>query len=268
MLKATIDKAEFDALPETVRAHYKESGGKFLLDLQGAVLETDHAALKTTAAEFRDNNVALMKALGVTTGPADAIKKAGELSAAATRLAAIEPEHATLKAAADALKGKGVEKPDDLDQKIAAAVKAAVDPLTTQLTTERTAREQAQREGAAASFKQAVGAAATEAGVDPRYLRHVVREAEGVFEWRDGGLMPRDGVKNPVDPLKPLAPTDWLTGLKTSDPAFFKPSTGAGADNGAGGGGTPAVKTIQPNAVEIGRMAADIASGKVAVAVG
>lgn len=58
-------------------------------------------------------------------------------------------------------------------------------------------------------------------GVLPQSIRHVVRDAESVFEMRDGALVPKDGKTDPGDPLQPLSPSTWLQQLAKTDPYLF-----------------------------------------------
>ena len=52
-------------------------------------------------------------------------------------------------------------------------------------------------------------------------VRHVVRDAETVFEFRDGQLQPLGGATDPGDPLTPLTPSIWLQHLAQSDGYLF-----------------------------------------------
>lgn len=53
-LKALLTPAEFEALPEAVRAEYKQTGANYTLDVEGMVP-------KAKVDEFRENNTALLK---------------------------------------------------------------------------------------------------------------------------------------------------------------------------------------------------------------
>lgn len=257
-LKATLaTKADLDALPEATRSLYAEKDGKFVLDVEGGLANpTELHELKTKVAEFRDNNLVLTK-------------KVTDLEPLVTKFKDVDPdEYKTLKAEHEKLKGKGVKGADDLQAAIDAAVTAATKPITEKLAAEEQARLKAQREADQARFRELVSADATKAGVTPKSLRHVIREAEEKFELKDGALTPKTGVKHPTDPLKTLTTSDWLQDLAKSDDNLFEPSTGGGANGnkGGGGGGRPGAKQlINPTPEEMGRLSKEIAKGEVVV---
>ncbi|MEO8677422.1 MAG: hypothetical protein ABI665_00155 [Vicinamibacterales bacterium] len=58
-------------------------------------------------------------------------------------------------------------------------------------------------------------------GVNPKGVRFVMREAEAVFEWRAGALVPRHDATDPSDPVAPLTPARWLAGLRKTDEYLF-----------------------------------------------
>lgn len=255
-LKATIaTKADLDQLPEPQRALYTEKDGKFVLDVEGMAPATELHDVKTKLAEFRDNNVALTK-------------KVTELEPLVTKFKDVDPdEYKTLKAEADKLKKKGLTKADDLEAAITAAVQQATKPLADKLAAEEQARITAQRAADQARFRELVTADATKAGVTPKSVRHVIREAEEKFELKDGTLAPRAGMKHPSDPLKELTPADWLQDLAKTDDYLFEPSTGGGANgNSGGGGGRPGAKQlINPTPEDMGRHMDAIAKGEMVV---
>jgi hypothetical protein len=57
--------------------------------------------------------------------------------------------------------------------------------------------------------------------VRPAAIRHVVRDAETVFELQGDALEPKNGETDPGDPLTPLSPSRWLQQLKSSEPYLF-----------------------------------------------
>ena len=59
-----------------------------------------------------------------------------------------------------------------------------------------------------ARFRELLAEEALASGVRPPAIRHVVRDAQEVFELRDGVLVPRDGRTEPGDPLAPVDASD------------------------------------------------------------
>ena len=86
-----------------------------------------------------------------------------------------------------------------------------------------TPQQQLEAELNAAQFRERIGDQALAAGVRPSAVRHVVRDAGGVFELRDGALHPRNGATDPGDPLSPLTPKRWLEQLAATDGYLFEP---------------------------------------------
>lgn len=265
-LKAILaSKAEYDALPEATRKEYVEKDGKYTLDVEGGIATTaDVLELKTKLAEFRDNNRVMHSELET-------------LRPMAKKFEGVDPdEYRTLKEEVAALKTKGVSKPDDVQRLIRETLEREITPLKTALAAEKEERAKAQKAADEGKFREMVTAEATKANVSPTAIRHVLREAESVFELKDGAdgqkvLSPRTGVKHPTDPLKDLTTTDWLQNLAKTDEYLFAQSTGGGAPGaGANGGGVvggrPGAKILRnPSAEEIGRNEAGIIKGEVVV---
>lgn len=249
-------KTEYDALPEAVRAEYTEKDGKWHLTVDGFVTKTEHDELKVKLSEFRDNNRTMFDELKVLKPIGEKLKarKVDDLDAFLT-------EHDTLKTTADELKKK-TGGTGDLDAAIAAAIK----PISDKLTQAETARIDAENRANQSRFRELITADAQKAGVKPASIRHVLREADEKFEFKDGTVKPKTGVRHPTDPLKELTPADWLTELATTDEYLFGDSTGGGAEGRRIGIPPRDVKTlVNPSPEEMGRQMDDIASGKVKV---
>jgi hypothetical protein len=74
----------------------------------------------------------------------------------------------------------------------------------------------------AARFRERVTEAALSNGVRAKSIRHVLRDAENVFELKDDQLVPKQGATDPGDPCAPLSPAAWLRGLKQENAALFE----------------------------------------------
>ena len=81
-LKAVLQgQEEYEKLPEDVRNHYTESNGVFSLSVDGTTARENELGAKV--AEFRDNNVQLMK---------DKTSLSGQVEELASKYQSIDPE--------------------------------------------------------------------------------------------------------------------------------------------------------------------------------
>ena len=62
-------------------------------------------------------------------------------------------------------------------------------------------------------------------------MRLVMREAEAVFKWRDGALVPKHGATDPVDPMRPVVSRS-MAGRASGDGALSIHGDGAQALGG------------------------------------
>ena len=62
--------------------------------------------------------------------------------------------------------------------------------------------------------------------VRPRAIRYVVRDAEEVFELKDDAVVPRNGARDPNDPVSPLTPARWLQEKAKTEGDMFNPTRG------------------------------------------
>jgi hypothetical protein len=119
---------------------------------------------------------------------------------------------------------------EQLSDQIHRLAKEAVD----RLNAERARQEEAARLAALPTPEQQlaflqlrdrVRDAALAYGARPRYVRFIVWEAEESFELKDGQIVPRDGRRNPHDPVAPLDLITFLEGLRETDANLFLPQT-------------------------------------------
>lgn len=256
-LKMKLTKAEHDVLAEPVRQEYVEKDGAYVLNIDGgAVATADLVALQSKLADFRSNNITLTnenKELKAKTVTLD-------------KYEGVDPEkYKQMETEISELKKKGVGTADDVVTIVAREVERATKTIKDQLKTEQEARIAAQQAADQGKFRELVSADATKAGVAGSALRHVLREADSLFEWKDGSLVAKEGVKHPTEPLQDYTPTAWLQNLAKSDPYLFEPSNGGGAP-GASGASKPGSKILRnPSPEEMGAHMEDIASGKITV---
>lgn len=247
-LKPKISKADLDALPEGLRAAYVERDGAYVLDAEGLVSASELRDARDKINEFRTNNVDLLKKL-------EGYKDIDVV------------EYQKLKDTASKLEKKGVKDPSELETLISQAVQAATAPLSQKLeAAEKAAAENAQR-AQKARFKELVSEIATSAKAKTTGLRHILRDAEEVFDLVDDRLKPKDGQRHPDDPLKDLTPQAWVEDLAKREPFFFEASAGGDAPAGNTSGVRPAAKRtlLNPTAEEMGANMDAIIKGEVAV---
>jgi hypothetical protein len=217
-LQATLtSQAEVDALPEAVRALYVPKDGRFALDVIGVVPESDANATRLKLAEFRDNNIRLLK-------------EQDEAKARFAKFDGIDPEEfKALKAEKDKLAKRGVKTDEDLGAIIQKAIADATKPLGEKLALIEADREKLKRDLDATALREAIAAVGTKKGVKTKALSYVVDKARELFRVVDGKVLAADGVFSPVHPTDPLTPDEWLDALAKTDDFLFEPNTGGGA---------------------------------------
>jgi hypothetical protein len=254
MLKV-ITKEEFEKLPAALVEHYKEVNGKYAPQVEGAVPESELTATKAKLAEFRDNNIQLLKDKEALTGN---LKKFDGIDPA---------EYATLKADKEKLAKKGAKDADDVEALIQRNVSAAVKPLVDELTGLKQERLTLKQQLEAEAVDKLISGVASKAGVDPDCMPSTLDLARKVFKFKDGRVIALNGdspLYSKEKPDQPLTAEEWLT---TGIPkAFFKPSVGGGADGGNTHQGAGARLIKAPDAMTFGKNLEDIASGKAVVA--
>ncbi len=242
-LKATVSKAEYDALPEAVRKEYAEKDGSFALAVDGLVAKTELDAANTKLTEFRDTNRGLMSKIGGLK-EAFGVEDVDELK---TKFKDIDPvKVAEQREQLEKLKGKGVTKPEELEGLIKSAVDAAVTPLRTELQTEKTARAEAQQSARTSTLRARLSAKALEAGARPNAVDVIVDRAMPVFDLGDNSEpVAKDGHYSADKPAEKIGVDEWLTSQSKGALDFaFETSTGTGARNMPGGPGGAGKRTI------------------------
>jgi hypothetical protein len=251
-LKAVLTKAELDALAEPVRKEYVERDGKFTLVVEGLEEPPEVKDLKIKLGEFRENNRKYHNELE-------------ELRPLKTKFAGVDPEeYQTLKAEREKLKSKGVAGADDVAAAIEAAVAKRMAPMEEKLKAEEKARQEAQQKMIDSEFEKRISEVALKAGVRQQAVDKVIPIARGKFEFKDGEIVPRPGVRHPSEPHKDLTPIDWLQDLAKSDDYLFAPSEGTGAQGNRGKKASGKI-LINPTSEEMGRNMDAIAKGEITV---
>ena len=260
MPKLKTVAASLGEIPEAARTFYVEKDGKFILDLDGTpsgfALATDLAEANGKVVEFRDSNVALLK-------------EVTDLRPLKEKYKDLDPEAArTAMARVAELEKKGVKGADDFDQKIKAAITAAVQPIADELKAAKTAGAEAQQRADGALLRQAVGDKFIKAGGRASALDFIVGRAGDVFKVDNGVVIAQPNKFSADKPGEALGVDEWLTKQATEADFAFEPSKGGGAEGnkGAQSNGNPNAKQLlNPSPQDLGKFAKEIASGEMVV---
>lgn len=211
---------------------YIEKDGEFILDAEGAA---DAAKL----AEFRDNNKALLKALGV--------EKIDDAKAKLEKLKDVDPDrYKELTKAFEDLEQKKLETKGEYEKALSkqketlnAEHKKVLDTLNGEVA-------KLQAKLAIVLIDDAVSAEAIKKGVRDTALTDVKARARGVFKL-DGDKITTVEENKFGKGGEPLQIGEWVESLLTDAPHLFDPSKGSGAGGGDKGGGFGG-----PNPYELG----------------
>tara|TARA_R110000824_G_scaffold77787_2_gene196632 strand:- start:5028 stop:5849 length:822 start_codon:yes stop_codon:yes gene_type:complete len=263
-LKAVLQgQEEFDSLPESVRDHYTESDGSFALSVEGSTGRENELGAKV--AEFRDNNVQLMK---------DKVSLSGQLEEMNGKYSSVDldvykklvADHAKLET-----KEAKVVTNSDLSSQIQDAVLNAVKPIQAQLNESQERESQAKRNLDSATFRNMVHKVAVESGVRNEALDDVLnRASEAGFVLHEGkARIFSDGVVkfSPDRPDQPYTVAEWMVGLQRDGGAhLFRPSHSTGDQDQAGPEQRLKSGQLQdPSMTQFSRNLEAIAAGKVKV---
>ena len=253
MLKSRLTKDEHAALPEAVQSHYKAEGDAFVLDAEGTVSRADLDAANQKVIEFRNNNQALNA-------------KAIELDALKAKYKDVDPaEYERVKGELEALKTKGITKPDDITTKVQAAVTAAVKPLSDKLADAERQRQESDTALQVSRLRSGLTTSALENKANKKAVSVIVDRAMSVFDMDEhGALKAKEGHFSADKPAEPITIKEWMTSQAKGDLDYaFESSRGGGA--GESGGGTPpntATQVTTRDPAELGKHLEDLASGK------
>ena len=260
-----------DGVPEALRGEYEEKDGRFVLKVEGEVAgyvpASELASANGRVVEFRDRNVELLKGVAKLAG----VEQATDLTPLESLLEkykGVDPEEfKSLKAEAEKLKKKGVNKSDDLDATIKAAVDAALHPVKEALESERKVRKQAQAQIDDATLRQAVGDRFVKAGGKPKAVDYMVGQAKDVFHVESGEVKAKPNRFSAKAPGEPLSIEEWLLSMVTEADFAFEPSKGGGSSGSTDRGGVPAgvKQLVDPTPQQLGQHMKEISKGEMVV---
>lgn len=251
-LKSKLTKDEHGKLDAALQALYVEKGGAFLLDVEGLVSQEDFDASEAKLAEFRDNNVKLLKE--------------------AKRFEGVDPdEYHTLKDTVTKLEKQGVKKSDDIAAVVAEAVAKATDPLNTRLKSIETERDAALKAVADKTLDDTLWAAGVAAGIADSAKVDFLGRARAVFAF-DGAKVVAKKDDTPLyskrrnNTTSPLTPEEWA-----SDPEWllkeaghlYKKSSGTGAQGG--GRSDTGARVVNSDPMALGMNLDALAKGEINV---
>jgi len=288
-LRAVLSQADYDATPDAMRPNYVAGAmpGTFVLSIDGQ--HPDLVAANARVAEFRDNNIRLMREGETLGAKVKAVEKDLQDAVAAKAL----QDALAAKSLLDALAAKAlvpapagavdapkpapagaVDAPKpaplpDVEALIQRAVEAATKPLAERIAAKELAEADLSAKLAKAEFEKEVAALALASGVRPGAIEDVKDRAHKAgFRWESGKVVARDGDTlrySAVKPAEELSLGEWLAELPKTADHLFKASGGSGALPT----GRPVVVDggvmVNPSPLEFGRNAEAIAKGKIKV---
>jgi len=279
-LRAVLSQADYDATPDAMRPNYVAGAmpGTFVLSIDGQ--HPDLVAANARVAEFRDNNIRLMREGETLGAKVKAVEKDLQDAVAAKALQDALAAKALVPAPAGAVDAPkpapagAVDAPKpaplpDVEALIQRAVEAATRPLAERIAAKELAEADLSAKLAKAEFEKEVAALALASGVRPGAIEDVKDRAHKAgFRWESGKVVARDGDTlrySAVKPAEELSLGEWLAELPKTADHLFKASGGSGALPN----GRPVVVDggvmVNPSPLEFGRNAEAIAKGKIKV---
>lgn len=219
-LKSVLDS--LDDVDDTLRSHYAEKDGKFLLNVEGLVP-------KERLDSFRDNNIALKR-------ERDEIKAARDELAAKYADVDLDAYNAAIAKQAAERDKKLIDagKVEELFAERIGAMRAEHQKHLDTLAAEKSALEDDRRRIAGQLeghvIENAIRDAASKTGVRPSAIEDVLLRGRQIYRVHEGKAVPMDGDKVIFGKNgEPLSIDEWMTGLLDRAPHLFESSQGGGA---------------------------------------
>jgi hypothetical protein len=211
-LKLTVDKLE--DVPENARAMYKPEGGKFVLDVEGAVP-------RERLDEFRNNNIELQQKL--------------------EKLKDVDPvKYRELMELDRKVQEKQLIDKGDVDGLVNLRTNEMRKDFETKEVTYKTQLDSANAQLSMLLIDNAVKSEAIKLGVHETAVEDVVLRARSTFVVDKGQPVPKDAAGQVIygkDGVSPKSVGDWLVDVKKTAPHLFKGAQGSGAGGGRQGPG-------------------------------
>lgn len=204
-------------IPAALQAFYKEEGGVWVLQCDGAVS-------KTKVDEFRDKNVQLQR----------------DMEALTTKFKDVDPaKYLELKGKEDELNEGKLIKKEGLEAAVTARVEKMRTEYDTKLKELQGKLDVSMTDLSGLKIDQAVLAEAGGMGLRKTAHADAVARAKGTFKLVDGVVVALDekGQKMFGADGNPLTIKEWSGTLLKGAPHLFEENKGGGAAGGGGGGG-------------------------------
>lgn len=232
MLLRLITKEQYNALPEAIREHYKQSGDDYILD-------SNDDSFKTKIDEFRTNNIELRRQIESAQEDLEKFKGVDPVKyqEAVDKLQQLEDKKLLDAGQIDELVNQRTERMrSDYDGQVTA--------LNTSLEEAQTGKSAAEQQLSNVLLNSEVATVVTEVGtVVKGGMPDVIARASTVWKLKDGELIPMNGkdVMYGKDGKAPITMKEWAEGLMETAPFLFEGSKGGGAGGNNGSGGSSVI---------------------------
>lgn len=269
MPKAVVET--LNEIPEALKAEYEPKDGKFVLKVEGAhpdfVPIVEARSNRDKVIELRDNNIKLMRALGVDSVDAGVERANIYRDFTPDRLKALKDvdpdEYRTLKAKSAAFDTAGVKDPNDVLKLVENAVKTAMDPMRAELETQKKENTEKQKRLDETTFRTKISDAAHKVSVKPSAIDFLLQKAGDFFHVKDSELKAKPDKFSASKPGEPLSVEEWLAQATKEFDFAFEKSGGSGAAPTQGG--LKGRILVDPTPQDLAKHMDDITAGKIKV---
>lgn len=227
MLKAIIEKADYEVLPDSLKTEYVEKSGKFEIQVEGMKTQADVDRVQSALVKERADHKAVKDRVSLLGD-----RKIEDVVVLLDKIPELE------LAAAGKIDDKKIDQ--IVETRIATKLAPVVrerDQLKTALTEKDTKINEFATRERSRSIHDAIRAAAGKSKVLPEALEDALLLGERVFEIEEntGRVITRDKVGTTPG----IEPDVWFQDLQTKRPHWWGPSGGGGGTGSGGGGSGP-----------------------------
>lgn len=227
MLKAIIEKADYEALSEELKPAYTEKGGKFEIQIEGMKTAADVERVQNALVKERADHKAVKDRLSLLGD-----RKVEDVIVLLDKIPELE------LAAAGKLDDKKIDQLVEtrINTRLAPVVRER-DQLKTALSEKDAKINELAAKDKSRSIHDAIRSAASKSKVLPEALEDALLLGERVFDVEEG--TGRIITKDKVGVTPGIEPEVWFQDLQTKRPHWWGPSAGGGGTGSTGGGGGP-----------------------------
>ena len=257
-----------EEIPAGLESFYKEKDGKWVLEVEGMVPQTELQSANERLTEFRSNNITLSQQLKEFEGKKFLSQEEQE-------------EFDELKAKAEEIKDKDLIDAGKIDELVNTRTERLrtdydnqIKGLQKQVSDSTALATNYQSRLAGVLVEAEVGKVMSSAGLQPVQgaLSVVVSRARSVWKVNDkGDLVALDSNDNPVygtDPTVPLTMAEWAASTAKDAPYLFMENSGTGGEGerkGGDRGSDGIIRIKRSDEMAKSKHLEDIASGKAVV---